>query len=724
MDNGFEFRARKQLLVIPIVDASASMERNGNICRVNEAMREVAPQLVDVENENGVEILLASVVFNCNARWIGIGSNDMPVRPTDFSWTDFKAVGSADFSAACRLLADKLTSTEKGGWIDAQRGLRPILLFISNGDVDPGWEASFDTLAKRGWFKLAMKYAIAVEGASMPVLEKFTGNRETIYDTETLRTDLATLVKAIVLSVSCAVSDGSHDTIDKTVPSVNDEQGSEKELMNSPDNLSFWDDEDDFFSPPGFSSDFLSSGPDSILKGEGSAFDCDPVCRSEPVKKYGDIVCKSVTADFDADPICRSVALNFDADPICRSTVARFDSDDVACSCAPPSTMSLGILDSTELDMESEVPAQDGHVFISYESDNEKRAELLKAVNEAMSRHDDSDFLGDFASEAPPVTNAAREHYLENLPQGEGSVFPLVGGCIPDYSGCGNPFADRFSQHPYHVTPVKPNMPERIYVSRVQFSALVPKRFIKGEYSMIDITVYEDEFRQVVDRAIAESDTEVKEVSASPRDVAQNTDIRIVLFSPDIELEDCDETQTWRGGYLKYNFPVNVPNTYAKRQALFTATVYFNDVIATKLKFIVNCSTAIEQKLELIREDVLSAFVSYASQDRRDVATIIQGMKKARPDMNVFFDVESLRSGEDWESALRREIERRDILYLCWSHHARASKWVEHEWRYALENKGLDAIEPIPLVSPAECPPPEELKSKHFNDTALLYKKV
>ena len=92
--------------------------------------------------------------------------------------------------------------------------------------------------------------------------------------------------------------------------------------------------------------------------------------------------------------------------------------------------------------------------------------------------------------------------------------------------------------------------------------------------------------------------------------------------------------------------------------------------------------------------------------------------------MNVFFDVESLRSGEDWESALRREIERRDILYLCWSHHARASKWVEHEWRYALENKGLDAIEPIPLVSPAECPPPEELKSKHFNDTALLYKKV
>lgn len=39
--------------------------------------------------------------------------------------------------------------------------------------------------------------------------------------------------------------------------------------------------------------------------------------------------------------------------------------------------------------------------------------------------------------------------------------------------------------------------------------------------------------------------------------------------------------------------------------------------------------------------EILSAFVSYASQDRNRVAMIIQGMQKARLDMDVFFDVES-----------------------------------------------------------------------------------
>ena len=99
---------------------------------------------------------------------------------------------------------------------------------------------------------------------------------------------------------------------------------------------------------------------------------------------------------------------------------------------------------------------------------------------------------------------------------------------------------------------------------------------------------------------------------------------------------------------------------------------------------------------------------------------IIQGMKKARPDLDVFFDVDSLRSGDDWELALHEEIKRRDVLFLCWSHFARESKWVDAEWRYALEQKGADCIEPVPIESPDICPPPVELSFKHFNDK-LLY---
>lgn len=260
-----------------------------------------------------------------------------------------------------------------------------------------------------------------------------------------------------------------------------------------------------------------------------------------------------------------------------------------------------------------------------------------------------------------------------------------------------------------------------VTVSQVQFSAVVPQKIIKGEYAMIDLSIYEDQYRWVIDQLIKNADDEVKEKIGSSQNVEENTKIRIVLTSKDLEVSDCDETQIWKGRYLVYSFPVVIPSNYAKKQALFVATVYFNGVIATRLSFIINCTSRRKQKLSIIREDVLSAFASYASKDKERVLLLIQGMKKVRPEMDIFIDFEGIRSGETWERVLKAEIERRDTLFLFWSVAASESEWVEKEWRYAMECNGLDSIDPVPLVQPDRCPPPEELKSKHFNDLALIY---
>jgi len=87
----------------------------------------------------------------------------------------------------------------------------------------------------------------------------------------------------------------------------------------------------------------------------------------------------------------------------------------------------------------------------------------------------------------------------------------------------------------------------------------------------------------------------------------------------------------------------------------------------------------------------------------------------------VFFDVDSLRSGENWQRMRQAEIERRDVLFLCWSHSARDSEWVDREWRYALANKGLDFIEPVPIEPPSVCQLPRELSSKSFHERSLFY---
>ena len=206
-----------------------------------------------------------------------------------------------------------------------------------------------------------------------------------------------------------------------------------------------------------------------------------------------------------------------------------------------------------------------------------------------------------------------------------------------------------------------------VTLDKVQFSALAPKTFIKNDYSIIEIFMYEEAFRDVVQEAIANAEDPVKETKSGILTAEREAKITVTLSSPDIVIEDNTESQTWQGNYLNFSFAVEVPEQYKKRQILFVASVYFNDIIATRLKFVAKCKTLTEQKIEVTREDVLSAFVSYASQDRNRVAMIIQGMKKARPDMDIFFDVDSLRSGDDWEKALWREIDKRDVLLLLFT---------------------------------------------------------
>jgi hypothetical protein len=70
------------------------------------------------------------------------------------------------------------------------------------------------------------------------------------------------------------------------------------------------------------------------------------------------------------------------------------------------------------------------------------------------------------------------------------------------------------------------------------------------------------------------------------------------------------------------------------------------------------------------------------------------------------------------------EAEGRDVFYLFWSRAARASEWVEKEWRHALQARGLDFIDPAPLTPADQAPPPSDLASLHFNDPIRLYKHI
>lgn len=256
-------------------------------------------------------------------------------------------------------------------------------------------------------------------------------------------------------------------------------------------------------------------------------------------------------------------------------------------------------------------------------------------------------------------------------------------------------------------------------LSDVSFSAVAPQGLVPGRYAIIDVVMFEEGWEAVVNDIAAQHQESVNTTTSGWTKVSEGTCVRVELACNELGLLDSQE-QMWSGRYLRFGFPFMVPEGLPHNQVLFVASVSFDGIPATRLSFLAAVNSAQSQELGLTRNDIHTAFVSYASADRSRVATIVQGMKAVRPDLDLFFDVESLRSGENWEHVLMAEISKRDLLFLCWSQNARTSRWVDFEWRYALEQHGISSIEPVPIDPPDVCPPPAELSSKHFSDR-LLY---
>jgi TIR domain len=117
-----------------------------------------------------------------------------------------------------------------------------------------------------------------------------------------------------------------------------------------------------------------------------------------------------------------------------------------------------------------------------------------------------------------------------------------------------------------------------------------------------------------------------------------------------------------------------------------------------------------------------TAFVSYSSKDRQAVLERVQMLKPLGIDF--FQDLLDLDPGDRWERKLYLGIDRCD-LFLLWSSHAKASRWVRNEAQYALDRKGEDElgppeIRPVIIEGPPIPPPWPELAHLHFGDR-LVY---
>lgn len=264
-------------------------------------------------------------------------------------------------------------------------------------------------------------------------------------------------------------------------------------------------------------------------------------------------------------------------------------------------------------------------------------------------------------------------------------------------------------------------VPEQLTADDVQFRGTAPSTILPGAYFPVKIMMYREDDFERADRESAAVADKTKSASSSIFQAKRNQQFRIALQSPDLELDCGSQLLHWNGKYASADFEIYLPETYEKRQLRLRGRIYSGDAVLTDLKLILQIGEAQYGSIPCEKVRMRSAFISYASADRAKVVARIQGIQLACPDMDLFFDVESLRCGERWEERLYREISSRDLFYLFWSRNAANSDWVRKELEFALSKKTADYIEPIPLEGPETCPPPKSMADKHFNDWTLRY---
>lgn len=218
-----------------------------------------------------------------------------------------------------------------------------------------------------------------------------------------------------------------------------------------------------------------------------------------------------------------------------------------------------------------------------------------------------------------------------------------------------------------------------------------------------------------------------------------------LLFSlemPGMEIDEPNQSLTWEGEPDSVQFGVTVPKDFEIGSIIATVRVAYKSVPVGHVKFEFEVIEGAPQGEKPTPAAVAPAappvaapvsfdnyvqykqvFISYASQDRAEVLKRVQVMSMMK--LNFFQDLLTLEPGDDWEKTIYRYLDQSDAVFLFWSSHAKTSEWVEKELRYVLSRKeAAPDIVPIIIEAPAPLPPPDYLKSLHFNDKIMYLIKV
>lgn len=165
-----------------VIDTSGSMD-GAKIGSVNDTMENVISELN--LHSNQLDIVVNVLSFARKSKWMF----EHPIKIEDFVWDRLYASGMTSLGDACKQLANHIEDNAVDDEIK--------ILLISDGlptdDFDEGIEKLNNSLSSKN----VKRYAIALEGADIITLTKFTGNKDNVFKLESLDNLMQLFLSAI-----------------------------------------------------------------------------------------------------------------------------------------------------------------------------------------------------------------------------------------------------------------------------------------------------------------------------------------------------------------------------------------------------------------------------------------------------------------------------------------------------------------------------------------------
>jgi hypothetical protein len=259
---------------------------------------------------------------------------------------------------------------------------------------------------------------------------------------------------------------------------------------------------------------------------------------------------------------------------------------------------------------------------------------------------------------------------------------------------------------------------------KVEFAVFAPAGITPNSSFVLDVWAYSRHQYSSIIELTKEVGREINVGSKSGVSVIRGAILTIQIDIVGLEVPEPVDTVVWDGVPANASFIINVPSETKIGMYPGKASIGYQGITIVKVAFVVSV-THYDHREYIDRSDrpiyPRTAFASYASENREEVLSRVQGMSKIAPDLEIFVDVFSLRSGQNWQVKLEEHVPKKDIFYLFWSQAAARSEWVGREWKLALDRRGLNYIDPVPLEEPDRAPPPQALAALHFSDAYLVY---